>query len=390
MTARVEPSLVVVVALALVGATSAASVASAAAPLGNVAAPKPAPVALPLSRASIDVPLASLPQGQLLDQDWRGMPAALPAGGKLAGVTFKRSLERYGPRMQVMVQIEETKPKAEAVVIADDPDGNPSAPRPDSLCFDTANVDNHSGATRMVRHGRGGFVTQKLEGDDQPPDHWTGGMTTETQVARSQDGEGNFPLKDRVQLLHIEQLVLGAQGPVLESRDAWVDAQTGGARVRATAQLPLRDLGERAIGVHLYAGRVGDEVVFVATQSRIARHLLGMRKDEGASMSNCGHLSLRLDVRRGMSEMAELETQIQLRDVTPAEADEDKAKAAADEDANDFRNGKARTSPTEPQDTTPITRTRLGRIALSTSWEPSDKGPLVSFSETWANRFHDE
>jgi hypothetical protein len=381
-----KPGLVVV--LALVGASS---VASASEPLGNAAAANPAPVALPLSRVSIDVPLASLPQGKLLDQDWSGTPAALPAGGKIAGVTLKRSNERYGLRTQSIIQIEDAKPTAAAGASDTDGEEDHSTPGRQMLCLDTANVDNHRGPTRMVRRGRGRLVTEKLEGDDQPPDHWTGGMTTETQLMRSQDGDGKFQLKDRVQQLHIEQLVLGAQGPVLESRDFWIDVQSGGAREHATAELPLRDLGERAVGVHLYAGRVGGEVVFVATQSKAARHLFAMRKDEGASMTNCGHLSVRLDVKRGMSEMAAFETQIEMRDASPAKADEDEAKASAGaDDANDFRNGKARTSPTDPQDTTPITRTRLGRIALSTSWEPSDAGPLLSFSESWSNRPHDE
>lgn len=385
MRARRKPGLVVVL-LALVGASS---VASASQPSIAPRAPKPVAVALPLSRVSIDVPLASLPQGKLLDQDWSGVPAALPAGGKVAGVTLKRSSERYGARSQTILQIEETKPKVAPG--EDAAEASASRVSPASLCFDTANVDSHSGSTRKVRRGRGPVVTEKVEGDDQPLDPWTGGMTTDTQVMRSQDVYGKFPLKDRVQQLHIEQLVLGAQGPVLESRDAWIDVQSGGARVHATAELPLRDLGERAIGVHLYAGRVGGEVVFVATQSKAARHLFAVRKDEGSSMTNCGHLSVRLDVKRGMSEMADFETQIEMREASAAKGDDDNAKAAAGaDDANDFRNGKARTSPTDPQDPTPIARTRLGRIAVSTSWEPSDAGPLLSFSESWANRPHDE
>jgi hypothetical protein len=177
-----------------------------------------------------------------------------------------------------VVQIAPTKPKPGAAAVADDREAAADGSEPpQTLCFDTANVDNHGGRTRMVRRGRGGMVVEKLEGDDQPPDHWSGGMSSEAQVMRSQDGDGKFPLKDRVQQLHVEQLVLGARGPVLESRDA-----------------------------------------------------------------------------------------------------------------NDFRNGKARTAPTDTADDTPITRTRLGRISLSTSWEPSDAGPLVSFSESWGNRPHDE
>jgi hypothetical protein len=209
--------------------------------------------------------------------------------------------------------------------------------------------------------------------DDAPPAGWDSGMASQMQLMRATSGEGTFPMNDRVQQLHVERLVKTPGGMALDSRDAWVDVQTGGARIRATAHLPLRDLGSTALGLHLYAGRTASEVVFVATRTIARSNLFVERKDQGAQMSNCGHLSVRLDVKRGLSEMAAFQTLAEIAD--PAEV-------AARRDSDN-----AELQPRSPSENK---RTRLGRIVVSSAWEPGDKGPLVAFSEGWTSRTHDE
>ena len=338
---------------------------------------------MPLTFATVVVPLASLPEGQLLDQTWSERPAALPAGGHIAGVKLHREKTSYGAPGQTILEIAEAD---DDLAKADD-----RAPRPESLCFDTARFDSRSGAAHRVTRGRATKLTVTTQDDDEPKAHWSGGMTTRTQLLRQRDSQGRAALDDRrAAAAHRAARHHGA-GPALESRDFWVDVDSGGSRLRATARLPLRDLGERSIGLHLFAARAGGEVVFVAGQSPSSRNLFAMRKDEGAQMTNCGHLSVRLDVKRGMSEVAAFETMLTLPEPVNAESE---AKAKTDhaqvDDAEDFRNGKARAATPATSVQPPTTRTRVGRIFFDTSWEPNEAAPLLSFSESWGNRAHDE
>ncbi len=319
----------------------------------------------PIARASTQVAFADLPQGQVLDQDWKGRPASLPAGGKIDGVTIKRTNPSYGKARPKQVVIGITDPDVVRDGTVDGEDMNLNG-----RCLATANMD-----MRAERLGRAKKNHEQLSPEDeelQEGERWSAGMNTQDSLQRYQQSDG-VARNDRVQQLHIEELVPTAQGLVLESRDVWVDAVTGGARLRATAHLPLRDLGVSPVGVHLYAARTVDQVVFVAKQLKGASSVFAGRKDESTQTMSCGHIALRLDVKRGMSEMATLQALVKIEDDEATRAAEAKAKT---EDA--------------PVDSQPFTRSRLGRMILSSTWEPGDPGPLISFSGAWADRARSE
>ena len=156
----------------------------------------------------------------------------------------------------------------------------------------------------------------------------------------------------------------------------------------------MRDLGVAPIGLHLYAGRSGDEVIFVASQTASSQNLFVERKDEGAQATNCGHLAVHLDVKRGLSEMASFQTltRIPAEDEKKEKANNAKASPEADaEAAAKFKAGEALDVKTEaPPSSSPDRRARLGRISVSSTWETGDPGPLLAFSQGWASRIHDE
>ncbi len=319
----------------------------------------------PLSRATNQISLAELPQGQLLEQSWQGRPSALPAGGKVDGVKIERVVQHSGTRSHVVIKITDPDIVQDGTVSREDM--NLSA-----RCMDTADQDYRG--ERLEQQKKNKEQPDADEDDNRPNERWSAGMNWEGQMRRSERGEG-APRNDRVQQLHVEELVPTPQGLALDSRDVWVDASTGGARVRATAHLPLRDLGLSPIGVHLYAARAGEQVIFVARQTKGTSSVFAGRKDETTQSMSCGHITMRLDVKRGMSEMGMFQTIARMPGEDEQRAAEDKAKAE---------------EPRIPDDTSGSGRTRLGRMIVSSTWEQGDPGPLVSFSSGWADRPRNE
>jgi hypothetical protein len=313
----------------------------------------------PIARASTEVTFADLPQGQVLDQDWNGRPAWLPAGGKIDGVTIKRVTQKYGKRQQVAFTVTDADVVRDGTVDGEEMNLN-------GRCLASANMDTR--AERLARAKKNNEPLSPEDEEAQESERWAAGMNTQDSLQRYQQSDG-VARNDRVQQLHIEELVPTAQGLALDSRDLWVDATTGGTRLRASAHLPLRDLGVSPVGVHLYAARTADQVVFVARQLKGASSVFAGRKDATIQPMSCGHIALRLDVKRGLSEMVTLQSLVKIEDEEAIRAAEAKAKT---EDA--------------PVDSQPFTRTRLARMTLSSTWEPADSGPLIAFSGAWADR----
>lgn len=128
---------------------------------------------------------------------------------------------------------------------------------------------------------------------------WAGNLTAAVNVNASQ-----------VVLVHGERLIPGGKGLLLESRDAWVDARTHGARLITVATLPLLTLGEVPGNVRLLAGRERGraQVVLVGDRdlSGGSAPLEGTDSRGGRLSTECAFVRVALDAERGDADSATL------------------------------------------------------------------------------------
>ena len=325
-----------------------------------------------LSAATTVVELPSLPEGTVLDPSWEGTPGAIAGQRKIEGVKLVRQVQSYGGgHQQVFIQIERVEPTLpvtppDAAAPAQDHAERTTALRSSGLCLASA-------PSPAPRRSKGA-----PRSNDDAPSWETIGLSKQTTLVMP---DGPSTRTQRVQQLHLEQLVVTPAGPALESRDAWVDSSTGGARVHATAHLPLRDLGGTPQGLHLFAARHGDEVVFVAQTAPTSQNVFLSRDGRGNRKTSCDHLVVRLPLRRGMSEFASLHVLARISDASKNEV----SALRHDEAANDEA---ANAEAPRPVRGRGGILSRVGQVMLSESWEPAESTPLVSFSTGWSGREH--
>ena len=269
--------------------------------------------------ASTTVAVDSLPQGEVLSIDWTGQPGSLARTARVVGVRVA------APR----------RSDEEWVV---DVGASNEDQRVTSACFDSAQ-----------RSGPPASVTESSR--------WSA-MDVATGLSLADGSAGYY----RVGQLHIEELVHQPAGVVLRTRDAWLDVVDGGARVHATARLPLRDLVPQ--GLHLYAGRTGDDVVFVVERTVVSLSVVVSGQVDPRGDTDCAHVAIRMGGKRGMSSTVLVDTVALLPD------------ASSDEVAPPADGSKTEEAPRE----------RAGHVALSWSWEPADPAPLVAVSSGWSSR----
>jgi hypothetical protein len=178
-----------------------------------------------------------------------------------------------------------------------------------------------------------------------------------------------------VTAVHSERFVERADGPVIESVDAWVDPDTRGVRLIGKATLPLVPVATTA-GLRVFAGR--DErpngkklVQFVlvppkaATKAMRQTPVWATRSDGDVVHGGCGHLRVGLPVEDLDGEHAVFRAEVQLpsgeKSAATAKAKEDGPKA--DE-----------------------VRVRPIAVQVSISKTTRDKEPVVSVSYGWAGR----
>lgn len=222
-----------------------------------------------------------------------------------------------------------------------------------------------------------------------------------------------------VTAVHSERVVTTDGKVTLESVDAWVDAQTRGARLIAKASLPLTLVGTALGGVKVYAARLDREgrkvVEFVvlrpkANASARGSSMVGMRQD-GQSMhgSGCGHLRMPLVVdAKGDSGVVMVPVELpdlpKTDDAPSAPAEKAKeaapATAAAAAPAPPLPKGSlrkrigklGRPSPPpsiEQPDNPPVERelrTRDMQVHLAMSQTTADPQPVLAVSFGWAGR----
>ena len=192
--------------------------------------------------------------------------------------------------------------------------------------------------------------------------------------------------------VRVERFVPGQGGPPrLVITDAWVDADTGGARLIGKSEVPLGRVGTSAGpgGLEIYGARDDKNVLLVVRSTQRApdkdlppfmlagaTRLTAQTPAGTSSTADCGHLRMSLGVEPGGGQMATIFGNAMLPPVPDDdEAPIDSSKEDDDHDVVQPANAKMRDL-----------RTRPFAAALSVSQTKSEKEPIVSVAFGWSGK----
>ena len=375
--------------------------------------------------AQAEIPkYADVPTGQITSLPTGVAPESIPAGEKVPGIfvtSHKHSKETPAESRYVTVVGDARAAESLASGQGFDPD---DAGDRTSACF----TESHR-KTRRAASKKGPPVPSEEDNDPDSSDPEAKEWQTSQMWQVNLWPKGRNNPQGGVTEVHSERVVTDNGKVSLESVDAWVDAQTRGARLIAKSSLPLTLVGTALGGVKVYAARVDRDsrkvVEFVVLRPQVSASargssMVGMRQD-GQSMhgSGCGHLRMPLAVD-SKGDSGVVMVPVELPDLPktdePASATASSAanaKEPAKEPASEKpatataatpapipkgalrkRLGKltrpsATPSPIEQPDSPPVEReirTRDMQVHLAMSQTTADPQPVLAVSFGWAGR----
>ncbi len=215
-----------------------------------------------------------------------------------------------------------------------------------------------------VTRGRGMF-------DDNLPQQWPEDLEAPAMLQGS--AIGGVP---KVQAMHAERLVIDGERAVLETRDAWVDPLTRGARLVKKTDLPMARVASLVGGVSVFASRSEGRVQFVVHAPKRGQSggwgagLLAERSDgESANSQQCDHLRVALSATKGDADTATVQLQAVLSD------EPSQTRQAQELQAMPQAPGRMREL-----------RVREMAVHLSSSWLSKDPAPVLSVVAGWRSR----
>lgn len=358
----------------------------------------------------------TVPTGQLTSLPKVVPPASIAPGEKVPGLfvtSHKHSKET--PLESRYITIVGDQKAAESISSGESFDPDDAGDRT-STCF----TESHR-SMRKPLSKKGTPMPSEEDNDPESLDPEANEWQTSQMWQVNLWPKGRNNPQGGVTAVHSERVVTSDGKVTLESVDAWVDAQTRGARLIAKASLPLTLVGTALGGVKVYAARLDREgrkvVEFVvlrpkANASARTSSMVGMRQD-GQSMhgSGCGHLRMPLVVdAKGDSGVVMVPVELPdlpKTDDAPSAPATEKAKEAAPVTASASastpslpkgslrkRIGKlGRPSPPPPSseqvDNPPVERelrTRDMQVHLAMSQTTADPQPVLAVSFGWAGR----
>ncbi len=222
----------------------------------------------------------------------------------------------------------------------------------------------HDACYSNVARGRGMF-------DENVPAQWPEDLEAPAMLQSST--MGGIP---KVQAMHAERLVISGDHAVLETRDAWVDPLTRGARLVKKTDLPMARVASLVGGVSVFASRGGGRVQFVVHAPKRGQSggwgagLLAERSDgENANSQQCDHLRVGLSAEKGDADSATVQLQVVLADEASQTPQALKFQAMA-----------------EPPARLRELRVREMALHLSSSWLSKDEAPVLSVVAGWRSR----
>ncbi len=215
-----------------------------------------------------------------------------------------------------------------------------------------------------VSRGRGMF-------DENTPLQWPEDLEAPAMLQTST--MGGVP---KVQAMHAERLVINGDRAVLETRDAWVDPLTRGARLVRKTDLPMARVASLVGGVSVFASRGEGRVQFVIHAPKRGQSggwgagLLAERSDgESANSQQCNHLRVGLSASKGDADSATVQLQVVL----------------ADEPSQTPQALQLRAMSQSPMQMHEL-RVREMAVHLSSSWLSKDEAPVLSVVAGWRSR----
>lgn len=180
----------------------------------------------------------------------------------------------------------------------------------------------------------------------------------------------------KVQAMHAERLIITGDRAVLETRDAWVDPLTRGARLVKKTDLPMRRVASLVGDVSVFATRSDGRVHFVVHAPKRGQSggwgagLLAERSDgESANSQQCDHLRVGLSAAKGDADSATVQLQVVLADDASQTPQALKLQAMAN-------------APVRIREL----RVREMAVHLSSSWLSKDEAPVLSVVAGWRSR----
>ena len=375
--------------------------------------------------AQAEVPkYGEVPTGQITTVPTGAVPASIPASEKVPGIfvtSHKHSKET--PVESRYITIVGDAKAAESIASGQGFDPDDAGDRT-SACF----TESHRNMRRAASK-KGPPVPSEEDNDPDSLDPEANEWQTSQMWQVNLWPKGRNNPQGGVTAVHSERVVTDNGKVSLESVDAWVDAQTRGARLIAKSSLPLTLVGTALGGVKVYAARLDRDsrkvVEFVVLRPQVSASargssMVGMRQD-GQSMhgSGCGHLRMPLAVD-SKGDSGVVMVPVELPDLPktdePASATASSAanaKEPAKEPASEKpatataatpapipkgalrkRLGKltrpsATPSPIEQPDSPPVEReirTRDMQVHLAMSQTTADPQPVLAVSFGWAGR----
>lgn len=215
-----------------------------------------------------------------------------------------------------------------------------------------------------VTRGRGMF-------DENVPVQWPEDLEAPAMLQTA--NVGGVP---KVQAMHAERLVITGDRAVLETRDAWVDPITRGARLVKKTDLPMVRVAALVGGVSVFATRSEGRVQFVVHAPKRGQSggwgagLLAERSDgESANSQQCDHLRVGLSAAKGDADSATVQLQVVLADEASQTPQALKFQAMTD-------------APVRIREL----RVREMAVHLSSSWLSKDEAPVLSVVAGWRSR----